>query len=97
MNRRCPSCASNTIPVVRLALFGRPRCSQCRSAVGFHWLFGAAFACLEAVTLGLLVLYLLAAVGVVSGAVLALVALLALSLLAAAIAPLEVKVKWWAP
>lgn len=40
MNRACPNCTSNSIPVNKL-LFADYRCAECRELVGVHSIIGA--------------------------------------------------------
>ena len=42
MNRKCPNCSEDTIPISEL-LVSSFDCSSCGKFIGVHWLFRAAF------------------------------------------------------
>src|SRR5258706_13438477 len=91
MNRRCPRCASFAIPVMRLATFWRPRCTKCGSKVGFNWIFELVFAFFTTVPIAVFSLLVVFRFGLVAGVVVMLGLVFALYLVAAAVAPLEIR------
>ena len=96
--RTCPSCNEKSISLAKLALFGRPKCTECSKSVGFHWLFAALYACFLAVFSGFIGLYLVASnINVIFSFIIIFAVVFVVSTLASVVAPLETKSKWWAP
>ena len=92
MHRRCPECASSTIPVIGLLLFRKPRCPTCGSRVGFNSLFELAFNLLTNFPIAVVSLLLIFARGVFVGLAVGFMAFLVLAFLAAKFAPLETRI-----
>ncbi|OUR95891.1 hypothetical protein A9Q81_13615 [Gammaproteobacteria bacterium 42_54_T18] len=96
-DRKCPNCSVDAVSVVMLALMFRPKCSHCKSKIGFHWLFAGIYYCLSAVIIGFLGIYLSVSFDLPSSLVLLAGAFTIISTLAGLLTPLEVKEKWWEP
>ena len=98
MKRNCPKCKNKTISILGLIL-SKPKCQNCKSLVGHHWIFNAVFICVSAVAIGFLSLYLQVTIEL---SVAIKVAIFFSSvffsiLLWSLFSPLEVKLNKWAP
>lgn len=80
-----------------LALFLRSRCKHCHKSVGLHWVFACAYACIAAVLLGFLAIYISVNFGRVHSLMGLASAILLMTYFVGRYAPLETKEAWWAP
>ena len=98
MNRRCPVCSEGSVSGWRLVFIGQARCSHCNRRIGAHWLAAILAACLYAVV----PLFAGLVVGQVTksmplGFAAAALALLAMAVFVAKLAPLQAKVSMLEP
>lgn len=94
--RTCPKCKDSTISLFALAIGRRPRCKTCGSVVGPHWIFAGVFGCFLAVFMGFLGIYLMVNIDRILAMLSLAASVLIVCTMAARVAPLEIKEKWWA-
>lgn len=80
-------------------MLSRPKCQNCKSMVGFHWVINAVFLCLSAVAIGLLSIYLqtLVSLNITVKVIIFFGVAMCGLLLWSLLSPLEVKLNKWAP
>ena len=94
---KCPSCGENSISIIKLSLLHRLTCLNCKSKIGFNWIFSGIFYCFSSVFLGFLGLNLLGYSSVTFKLSIFMFCVVSLTLFAGFFAPLETKQKWWEP